>query len=65
MPAKTEKARRFFGAELGRAEKGQSTKTKMSIAQLKDFARKTKGRRKSKPKKSIAQQVSAQGPSSW
>lgn len=40
MPAKSEKQRKFMGADLGRAEKGQKTKTGMSKKQLKDFASK-------------------------
>ena len=40
MPAKTEKQRRFMGAELGRAEAGKATKTHMNIAELKKFASK-------------------------
>lgn len=40
MPAKSEKQRRFMGADLGRAEAGKKTKTGMSANQLKDFARK-------------------------
>jgi hypothetical protein len=43
MPAKSEKQRKFMGAELGRAEKGKKTKTGMSKKQLKDFAKKKKG----------------------
>lgn len=40
MPAESEKQRRFMGAELGRLERGQKTKTGMSRKQLRDFARK-------------------------
>lgn len=40
MPAKSEKQRRFMGAELGRAEAGKKTQTGMTIQQLKDFASK-------------------------
>lgn len=40
MPAKSGKQRRFMGADLARAEKGEKTKTGMSAGQLKDFARK-------------------------
>lgn len=40
MPASTEKQRKFMGAELARKRKGKKTKTKMSKAQLEDFARK-------------------------
>jgi hypothetical protein len=40
MPSTSEKQRRFMGAELGRAEHGEATKTHMSVKQLKEFARK-------------------------
>jgi hypothetical protein len=40
MPAKTEKQRKFFGAELGRKIKGKKTKTKLSRKVLKEFAKK-------------------------
>lgn len=43
MPAVSEKQRRFMGAELGRAEKGEKTQTGMDVGQLKDFAKKPKG----------------------
>ncbi len=47
MPAKTEKQRRFMAAELGRKRRGKRTKTGMTEAELKDFAKKRKrGRRK-------------------
>ena len=46
MPAKSDKQRRFMGAELGRKREGKPTKTGMSEKQLKDFARKP-----TKPKK--------------
>lgn len=39
MPAVSEKQRRFMGAELARKRKGKKTKTGMSEAQLRDFAR--------------------------
>jgi hypothetical protein len=42
MPAKSEKQRKFMGAELARKRKGQKTKTKMSEKQLKDYAKKKK-----------------------
>lgn len=42
MPSKTEKQRKFMGADLARARAGQKTKTGMSEKQLKDFAKKTK-----------------------
>lgn len=40
MPAKTEKQRKFMGAELARKRAGKKTKTGMSEKQLEDFARK-------------------------
>ena len=40
MPAKTEKQRRFMGAELGRLRAGKETKTSMNEDQLGDFASK-------------------------
>lgn len=46
MPAYTERQRRFMGAELARKRAGKSTQTGMSEAQLRDFARKTKKRKK-------------------
>ena len=39
-PAKTEKQRKFFGAELGRAKAGKKTRTGLSKKKLKKFARK-------------------------
>jgi hypothetical protein len=40
MPAKTEKQRKFMGAELERKREGKKTKTGMSEKQLEDFASK-------------------------
>jgi hypothetical protein len=40
MPAKSEKQRRFMGAELERKREGKKTKTGMSEKQLEDFASK-------------------------
>jgi hypothetical protein len=40
MPSKSEKQRKFMGAELSRKRAGKSTKTDMSEEQLKDFAKK-------------------------
>ncbi len=40
MPAKTDKQRRFMGAELERKRDGKKTETGMSEKQLEDFARK-------------------------
>jgi len=37
MPAKTERQRRFLGAELARKRAGKKTKTKMSAAQLSEY----------------------------
>ncbi len=42
MPAKSEKQRKFMGAELDRKRAGKKTRTGMSEKQLKDFARKKK-----------------------
>lgn len=39
-PAHTERQRRFFGAELSRKRAGKKTKTGLSEAKLRDFARK-------------------------
>ena len=38
MPAVSKKQQRFFGAELARRRAGKKTKTKMTTAQLKEFA---------------------------
>lgn len=49
MPAKTERQRRFFGAELARGREGKRTKTGMTEEQLREFAmRKIFGKRKNK-----------------
>ena len=40
MPAKSEKQRKFMGAELERKREGKKTKTGMSEKQLEDFASK-------------------------
>lgn len=45
MPAVSEKQRRFMGMEYGRAKSGKQTQTGMNIQQLRDFARKPKGRK--------------------
>lgn len=42
MPSRTPRQQRFMGADLGRAEKGEKTRTGMSASQLKDFATKPK-----------------------
>lgn len=46
MPAKTEKQRKFMGADLARKRAGKKTKTKMTEKQLREFARKKKKRKK-------------------
>ena len=40
MPARTEKQRRFMGAELERKREGKKTRTGMTERQLEDFASK-------------------------
>ena len=40
MPAKTEKQRRFMGAELERKREGKKTQTDMSEKELETFASK-------------------------
>ncbi len=42
MPAKTEKQRKFMGAELSRKRKGMKTKTGMSMMELEEMASKSK-----------------------
>jgi hypothetical protein len=46
MPAKTEKQRKFMGAELERKREGKKTQTGMSESQLEDFASKGGGKKK-------------------
>jgi hypothetical protein len=46
MPAKTEKQRKFMGAELARKREGKKTKTGMSEKKLEEFASKGKKRPK-------------------
>jgi len=48
MPAKSERQRRFMGAELGRKRAGKKTKTGMSERQLEDYARKPKKAKRKK-----------------
>jgi hypothetical protein len=43
--ASTERQREFMGAELSRLRAGKSTKTDMSEAQLREFARKPLARK--------------------
>jgi len=38
MPAKSKAQQRFFGAELGRARRGQRTRTGLPAAKLEEFA---------------------------
>ena len=40
MPAKSEKQRKFFGAELGRRRAGKKTKTGLPEHKLREFAKK-------------------------
>lgn len=40
MPAKTERQRRFMGAELARKREGKPTQTGMSEKELREFAHK-------------------------
>ncbi len=44
MPAKSEKQRRFMGAELSRKRAGKKTRTGMSEKQLREFASKRRHR---------------------
>lgn len=46
MPAKSEKQRKFMGAELARKRAGKKTKTGMSEKQLRDFAKKKKKKKR-------------------
>jgi hypothetical protein len=48
MPAKSEKQRRFMGAELERKREGKKTRTGMTEAQLEDFASKGPSTKRSK-----------------
>jgi hypothetical protein len=50
MPAKSEKQRKFMGAELQRKREGKKTETGMSESQLEDFASKGRGKKKSSKK---------------
>jgi hypothetical protein len=47
MPAKSEKQRKFMGAELARKRAGKKTRTGMSEKELTKYASKSKTRRKS------------------
>jgi hypothetical protein len=46
MPAKTEKQRRFMGAELERKREGKKTQTGMSESELEKMASKPEGKKK-------------------
>jgi hypothetical protein len=46
VPAKTEKQRKFMGAELARKRAGKKTKTGMSEKQLEEFASKPKRKKR-------------------
>ena len=46
MPAKSEKQRKFMGAELARKREGEKTRTGMTEKQLEEYAKKP-----GKPKK--------------
>jgi len=53
MPAVSEKQRKFMGADLARARKGEKTKTGMSEGQLSDFAHKRKKAKKKAQERAI------------
>jgi len=38
MPAKSKKQQQFMGAELARKRAGKRTRTKMTVAQLEEYA---------------------------
>jgi len=46
MPAKSEKQRKFFGAELGRKLAGKKLRTALSLDELRKMTRKRKKRKK-------------------
>jgi len=48
VPARSEKQRKFFGAELGRKRAGKRTRTRMSEESLEEFAEKPVRKRKKK-----------------
>jgi hypothetical protein len=47
MPAKTEKQRKFMGAELQRKREGKKTRTDMSEKELEKYASKSDKKKKS------------------
>lgn len=50
MPAKSERQRKYMGAELARKRAGKRTKTGMSEKQLSDYASKPKKKRRQRRK---------------
>ena len=46
MPSKTEKQRRFMGAELARKRRGEKTRTGMTEEQLREYASAVEGEKK-------------------
>jgi hypothetical protein len=46
MPAKTAKQARFMRAEIARKEAGEKTQTGMTLAQLMEFTKVKKGKRR-------------------
>lgn len=59
MPSKTEKQRRFMGAELERKREGKKTQTGMSEKQLEDFASKPTSDSRSKSRSSSSSKSSS------
>jgi hypothetical protein len=62
MPAKTEKQRKFMGAELARKRAGKKTQTGMSEKELEKFATKKKQSYASELRRSIQRAIFAQLP---
>lgn len=50
MPAKTEKQKKLYGADLARAKKGKKTRTGMSEEQLKEMLYLKPSKKKAKKK---------------
>ena len=48
MPSKTERQRRFMGAELARKRRGEKTRTDLPEKELEEYAAKVKGKKKKK-----------------
>ncbi len=57
MPPKSEKQRKFMGAELARKREGKKTVTGMSETQLAEFAAKPKGKKLPKKAKKRTKKV--------